>query len=47
MASKPPPGFNPCSSFKGWRVTVRYDPDDVQGQIGKIELLDVLEPGSK
>jgi tetratricopeptide (TPR) repeat protein len=47
MASKPPTGFNPCSSFKGLRVTVQYAPDDAKGQSGQIKLVDVLGPGSE
>jgi tetratricopeptide (TPR) repeat protein len=47
MASKPPPGFNPCSSMKGMRVTVRYQPDDAKGRSGKIESLEILAPGDE
>lgn len=42
MASKPPAGFNPCSSMKGLRVTVQYEPDDAKGHSGKIETLEIL-----
>jgi tetratricopeptide (TPR) repeat protein len=47
MSSKPPPGFNPCSSLKGLRVTAHYEPDDAKGHSGKIELLEILDPEDK
>jgi tetratricopeptide (TPR) repeat protein len=40
--SQPPKGFNPCSSLKGLRVTVRYQADNSKPQKGKIELLEIL-----
>jgi hypothetical protein len=47
MTGPPPAGFNPCSFFKGLRVTVHYEPDDAAGQNGKIEVLEVLDSDSK
>jgi hypothetical protein len=47
MASKPPAGFSPCSSLKGLRVTVEYDPDDAGGHSGRIETLEILAPEEK
>jgi tetratricopeptide (TPR) repeat protein len=40
--SRPPAGFNPCSSLKGLRVTVEYDPDSAQPHKGKLKMLDIL-----
>jgi len=40
--SQPPAGFNPCSSLKGLRVTVEYDPDNAQSHKGKVKMLDIL-----
>lgn len=44
MASKPPAGFNPCSSIRGLRVTVQFEPDDAKGRSGTIETLEILGP---
>ncbi len=46
MASKPPGGFNPCSSLKGMRVKVGFDPD-AEGHGGTIETLEILAPEEK
>jgi tetratricopeptide (TPR) repeat protein len=40
--SQPPAGFNPCSSLKGLRVTVEYDPDNAQLRKGKLKMLNIL-----
>jgi tetratricopeptide (TPR) repeat protein len=47
MSSKPPPGFNPCSSLKGLRVTAHYQRDDAKGHSGKIEMLEILDSVDK
>jgi hypothetical protein len=46
-AGPPPEGFNPCSSFKGLRVTVHYEPDDAAGKSGKIDVLEILDSNWK
>jgi tetratricopeptide (TPR) repeat protein len=47
MATKPPAEFNPCSSFRGLRVKVQYEPDGDNPRSGQIKSVDVLESGSQ
>jgi len=40
--SRPPAGFNPCSSLKGLRVTVQYVPDAGKPHKGVVQMLNIL-----
>jgi Flp pilus assembly protein TadD len=40
--SRPPAGFNPCSSLKGLHVTAQYVPDAGKPHKGKVQMLDIL-----
>jgi len=45
LSFDPPPGFNPCNSFKGYRASASYTPDDAQGTRGTLTALRILGPG--
>lgn len=44
LSFNPPPGFNPCSSFKGYRAAASYTLDDPQGARGTLTALRILGP---
>lgn len=44
LSFDPPPGFNPCSSFKGYRASASYTSDDPQGTRGTLTALRILGP---
>ena len=44
LSFNPPPGFNACSSFKGYRASASYTFDDPQGTHGTMTALRILGP---
>jgi len=44
LSFNPPPGFNACSSFKGYRASASFTFDDPQGTHGTLTALRILGP---